>query len=132
MMLKFSENPKDWRKGAWLSALGLAILSSVLRWRGVLPIWLWLVALTSLAVIACAAGVQPQWFRGFHRFSARLGFAISQFAGRIILALFFIVIVTPLGLIRRLMGKDPLRLQRSPAESYWTTARPKTPLDRLF
>ncbi|HUD84391.1 MAG TPA: SxtJ family membrane protein [Candidatus Saccharimonadales bacterium] len=132
MKLKLSEDPKEWRKGAWMSALGLAIFSSLLRWRGVLPVAAWRVVLAALAAIAVAAAVEPRWFRGFHRFSMRLGFAISQLAGRIILACFFIVVVTPLAIIRRMIGKDPLRLQRPTTESYWTTAPPKTPLDRLF
>ena len=115
-----------------MCALGLAIMSSLLRWRHVLPVTLWVVGVTMLAAIAVAAAVEPQWFRGFHRFSMRLGFAISQLAGRIILACFFIVVVTPVAIIRRSIGKDPLRLQRPKTESYWTAARAKTPLDRLF
>jgi hypothetical protein len=132
MKLKLSEDPKEWRKGAWMTALGLAVLSSLLRWRGVLPIALWIGVLAALAATAVAAAVEPRWFRGFHRFSMRLGFGISQFAGRIILAFFFIGVVTPVALIRRAIGKDPLRLRRPNGESYWTNARPKTPLDRLF
>jgi hypothetical protein len=132
MKLKLSEDPKEWRKGACLSALGLAMMSSLLRWRHILPVAVWIAVLAALAAVAAAAAIEPRWFRGFHRFSARLGFAVSQFAGRIILAGFFIVLVTPLALIRRLIGKDPLRLKRSAADSYWTTAPPKTPLDRMF
>ena len=132
MKLKFSEDPKEWRKGAWMSALGLAVLSRLLRWRRVLPTAVWVIVLLLLAATAVAAAAQPRWFRGFHRFSMRLGFAISQFAGRIILALFFIVVLTPVAVIRRSLGKDPLHLKHSAAESYWTTSPPKTPLDRLF
>jgi hypothetical protein len=132
MKPKFSENPREWRKAALMSALGLAIFSGLLRWRGVLHILTWGIVLTALAAIAVAAVIEPRWFRGYHRFSTRLGFAISQFAGRIVLAVFFIVIVTPLSIIRRMMGKDPLRLQRPKTGTYWTQAPPKTPLDRLF
>ncbi|HEX4120263.1 MAG TPA: SxtJ family membrane protein [Verrucomicrobiae bacterium] len=132
MKPKFSENPKEWRKGAWMSALGLAIFSSLLRWRRVLRPTTWVIVLAILAAIAVAAAIQPRWFRGFHRFSARLGFAISQLAGRIVLAVFFILLVTPVSLIRRALGKDPLRLQRPKLDTYWTPAPPKTPLDRMF
>lgn len=115
-----------------MCALGLAILSSVLRWRRVLPVALWVVVLAGLAAIAVAAAVEPRWFRGFHRFSMRVGFATSQLAGRIILALFFVIVITPLAIIRRGLGKDPLQLKRRTTESYWTAAPAKTPLDRLF
>jgi hypothetical protein len=132
MKLKLSEDPKEWRKGAWLSALGLAILSSLLRWRRVLSVPVWIAVLAVLAAIAAAAAIEPRWFRGFHRFSARLGLAISQYAGWIILACFFVVVVAPVAIIRRLIGKDTLRLKRFSADSYWTKTPPKTPLERLF
>jgi hypothetical protein len=132
MKPKFSENPKEWRKGAWMSALGLAVFSTLLRWRGVLHNTKWAIVLALLAGIALAAAIQPRWFRGFHRFSTRLGFAISQFAGRVVLAFFFILVVTPVSLVRRMIGKDPLRLQRPKIDSYWTSAPPKTPVERLF
>ncbi len=132
MKLKLSQDPKEWRKTAWMTALGLAVLSSVLRWRGVLRATPWIVLLAVLAAIAVAAAVEPRWFAGFYRFSMRLGFAISQFAGRIILSCFFIAVLTPVAIVRRMIGKDPLRLKRRATESYWTTAAPKTPLERLF
>jgi hypothetical protein len=132
MKLKLSEDPKEWRKGAWMTALGLAVFSSLLRWRRVIPVSVWVAVVAVMAAIAVAAAANPRWFRGYHRFSMRLGFAISQFAGRIILACFFIVVVTPVAIIRRMTGKDPLRLQRRTTETYWTDAPPKTPLDRLF
>jgi hypothetical protein len=132
MKPKFSENPKEWRKAAWMSALGLAVFSSLLRWRGALHNTSWGIVLVVLAAIALAAALEPAWFRGYYRFSNRLGFAISQFAGLVVLAVFFIFFVTPVSLIRRILGKDPLRLQRSKCDSYWITAPPKTPLERLF
>jgi hypothetical protein len=53
-------------------------------------------------------------------------------AGRIVLSVFFIVIITPIALVRKMTGKDPLRFRRPDAQTYWTAAPPKTPLDRLF
>jgi hypothetical protein len=133
MKLKLKEEPKEWRKAAWMSALGLALLSSLLRWRGVLPAAAWGVVLGLLAALAVTAALQPRWFRGYYRFSARLGFGLSQVAGRAVLALFFFTILTPLGLALRLLGKDPLRLRRpAGVESYWTEVRRESSLDRLF
>jgi hypothetical protein len=133
MKLKLKEDPKEWRKAALMSALGLAVLSSLLRWRRVLPVAAWVLVLCLLAAVAVAAALRPPWFRGYYRVSARLGFAISQMAGRIVLALFFFIILTPLGLVLRLFGKDPLRLRRPVGvESYWSEVRRKSSLDRLF
>lgn len=133
MKLNFKEDPKEWRKSALLTALGLALVSSLLRWRKHLPVNVWLALLALLGFVAILAGLQPRWFRGWYRLSLRLGFYSSQFIGRCVLAGFFIFILTPLGLVLRLMGKDPLRLKRpSDAETYWHSARTCNSLDRLF
>ena len=133
MKLKLKEEPKEWRKAAWLSALGLALLSSLLRWRRVLPVAAWGVVLCLLAALAVAAALRPRWFRGYYRFSAKVGFGLSQMAGGVVLALLFFLVVTPLGWVLRMLGKDPLRLRRpAGAESYWSEVRRKSSLDRLF
>ncbi|HEY3861506.1 MAG TPA: SxtJ family membrane protein [Verrucomicrobiae bacterium] len=133
MDLKLKESPREWRKAGCLGALGFAAASSLLRWRRVLPAPIWIAILCVLAVVAATAWMRPRWFRGYYRFTARLGFAITRIAGCVILAFFFFIIVTPLGLILRMFGQDPLRLRRPPnASTYWSEARPKTPFDRLF
>jgi hypothetical protein len=133
MKLKLKEEPKEWRKAAWMSALGLALMSSLLRWRRVLPTTAWVVVLCLLAAVAVTAALRPRWFRGYYRFSTKLGFAISRMAGFAVLALLFFIVITPLGLILRMMGKDPLRLRRpAGAESYWSEVRGQSSLDRLF
>ena len=104
-----------------------------MRWRHHLANAQWLVFLAVLAMIAICAVLQPRWFRGWYRFSLRLGFYSSQFIGRCVLAVFFIFVLTPLGLVLRLMGKDPLQLKRPrDAKTYWHPSRDSTPLDRLF
>jgi hypothetical protein len=133
MKLKLKEEPREWRKAVWMSALGLALLSSLLRWRRALPVTAWGLLLCVLAALAVAAARRPRWFRGYYRFSAKLGFALSQMAGRAVLVLLFFIVVTPLGLVLRMLGQDPLRLRRPVgAESYWSEVRGKSSLDRLF
>jgi hypothetical protein len=133
MKLIYKEDPKEWRKSALLTALGLAILSSLLRWRKHLPVDYWFALLAFLAVVAICAVLCPRWFRGWYRLSLRLGFYFSQFIGRCVLWVFFIFIITPLGFGLRLSGKDPLQLRRPhSATTYWRQARECNPLDRLF
>lgn len=133
MKLKLKEDPKEWRKQALLAALGLAVLSSLLRWRRGLPQEVWLAVLAVLGLVAIGAWLRPRWFRGYYRFSMRVGFAISQVIGFVALVLFFLFILTPVGFILRLAGKDPLQLKR-PADTttFWRTSNGPTPLDRLF
>ncbi len=48
-----------------------------------------------------------------------LAVALSFISTRIILAIVFFLIVTPIGLIKRLTGWDPLRRRAEPQDSYW-------------
>ncbi len=132
MKLNYKEDPKEWRKSALLTALGLAILSSLLCWRKHFPANIWLVFLALLGLVAICAVLRPRWFRGWYRLSLRLGFYSSQFIGRCILLAFFIAVITPLGLMLRLAGKDPLQLKRPNTMTFWHPSKDDGPLDRLF
>jgi hypothetical protein len=133
MKLNFKEDPKEWRKSALLTALGLAILSSLLCWRKHLAMKFFLAGLVVLGVVAIFALVRPRWFRGWYRLSLRLGFYSSQFIGRVVLLLFFIFIITPLGWLLRLAGKDALQIKRPrDIKTYWHESKACSPLDRLF
>jgi len=133
MKLHFKEDPGTWRNQALMSALGFAILDSVLLWRRVLPVKVWCTVLVILGIIALCTLLKPPWFRGYYRLAVRIGFALSQVIGRVTLLLFFIFILTPVGLILRLAGKDALQLKRPRnVKTYWHQAKDCTPLDRLF
>ncbi|HZQ46358.1 MAG TPA: hypothetical protein VFC07_05050 [Verrucomicrobiae bacterium] len=133
MKLNFKEDPKEWRKSALLTVLGLTLLSSLLRWRRHLPASLWCALLALFGLAAICATLQPRWFRGWYRLSLRLRFYSSQFIGRCVLAGFFILVLTPLGWMLRLAGKDPLQLRRPrKAATHWQQSREHSPLDRLF
>jgi hypothetical protein len=133
MKLFFKEDPNEWRKNALLTTLGLALLSSLLRWQKHLAENYWRVLLIMFAVVALCAMLRPRWFRGWYRFSLRLGFHSSQLIGHCVLALFFIFIITPVGFAMRLIGKDTLQLNYPhDAKSYWHQSRDSNPLDRLF
>lgn len=133
MRLKLKEDPREWRKVTLLTALGLALLSTLLRWRHVLASSSWAAVLGLLALWATAAAVRPRWFRGFYRISSRVGFVLAQGLGWVLLVLLFLFILTPAGLLLRLLGKDLLRLkQPNDASSYWNEAREPSALDKLF
>src|SRR5208283_3582374 len=100
------------------------------RWRKHLSADVLCAVLALLAVVAICAFLQPQWFRGWYRLSLRLGFYSSQFIGRFMLMVFFIFIITPVGLVLRLAGKDPLQLKRPVnVTTYWHTSKDCSPLD---
>ena len=133
MKLNLKDEPREWRKSALLAAFGLALISSLLRWRHHLGNQTWLAILAVLALAAVSAMIQPRWFRGYHLFSMRLGFAISRLLGKVFLTLIFIFIITPLGWLLRLLGKDLLQLKPPvKTETYWQRAKDSGPLDRMF
>ena len=132
MPLRLKEDPREWRKSVLLVLPPLALIASLLRWRRMFGNSTWLVLLAALGAIALLAVICPRWFRGYYRFSLRLGFALSQVVVRILLALVFIFLITPAALLFRLLGKDSLRLKRQKADSYWVAARETSSLDRMF
>jgi hypothetical protein len=132
MRIRYKEDPREWRKSVWLTTLGLALVGSAVIWRSGLPAAAWLGWLGVLGLVAVVAAMRAAWFRGYYRLSLRLGVALSHVFARIFLSVFFLLILTPLGFLLRLSGKDLLLLRRPNRESYWTETRPAGPLDRLF
>jgi hypothetical protein len=58
-----------------------------------------------------------------------IGFAISF----IVLAVFYFLIITPIGLVFRLVGRDSMKRKFDPdADSYWVAHRPSNKLERYF
>ena len=58
----------------------------------------------------------------------RFGMLLHRVVSPVILGLMFFVSVTPIALIMRALGKDPLRLKFDPeADSYWLTREPPGP-----
>jgi hypothetical protein len=127
MQLKLKDNPKEWLKFTAVMALLVSVLSFVLH-RPIFPIVL---AMAVLALVACA--VQPRWFRGFYRGGMTVSFHIGQVMGKILLTILFLLVVTPMGLLLRMMGKDLLQLKRpSSVSTYWRQAKTSPQFDRMF
>jgi hypothetical protein len=133
MRLRFKEDPREWRKAALLSLIGPAVITGLLRHRGVISTAALAAALAVLALAALCAWGRPRWCRGYYRFTTRLGFYIIQGLGRVVLAALFFMVLTPFGWILRLLGKDLLQLKPPPDQpTYWQTARPDGSLDNLY
>lgn len=53
---------------------------------------------------------------------------LRRLLSSIALAITFFLVITPLGLLLRAMGKDPLKLKRdASAQSFWIERRPPGP-----
>jgi membrane protease YdiL (CAAX protease family) len=86
----------------WALALAVALLASALLWTAPL--------------------------RPLNRLWLKLGLLLSKVVSPIVLMVLFYATVTPIGLLMRATGKDPLRLHRDvAAASYWIARRPPGP-----
>jgi hypothetical protein len=133
MRPKLRDDPREWRKFAWAGLTVLAILTAVLWRRGTLPVGGFLTAMGLACLLALGAGLRPRPVRPVYRLAMTVGFYLGQAVGRVLLALAFLLIVTPVGLVLRIAGKDLLRLRRDPHRtSYWRAARPAPDFDRQF
>ena len=74
MKVKLKEDPKEWRKSTLLTVMALAVLSSILCWRGVLTVPAWRAVLCVLVLTSLSALFFPHWFRGYYRVSTHVGF----------------------------------------------------------
>ena len=69
------------------------------------PLWPWMV----LAVLALMALLIPMALRPVYIVWMKIGGAIGSVMSRILLGIIFFFIVTPIGLIMRVLGNDPMR-----------------------
>lgn len=80
------------------------------------------------AVFGVLALLAPRLLAPLNRLWAKLGLLLHHVVNPLIMGLIFFVTVTPVGLIMRLLGKDPLRLRFEPeAKSYWIERKPPGP-----
>ena len=93
--------------------------------RGDAPRW-WAVAVA--VAFAVVAAWKPMLLAGLNRWWMKLGLLLGRLVSPIALGLLFYLTITPIGLLMRLTGKDPLRLKRDPAAtSYWRHREPPGP-----
>jgi len=77
---------------------------------------------------AVAAGLAPRVLAPLNRLWFRFGMLLHRIVSPLVMALLFFLTVTPIALILRLMGKDPLRLKFDrAARSYWIERAPPGP-----
>lgn len=79
---------------------------------------LWMVVLGGVLLMLAAA--LPRSLREIKRAWLFFGFLIGLVVSPIVLAIVFYGVITPLGLLMRLFGRDALRLRSNPAlATYW-------------
>jgi hypothetical protein len=62
----------------------------------------------------------------------KLGLLLSMIVSPLVLGLIFFVLLTPVGVIGRLFGRDELRMKRRNIDSYWVDREPPGPAPDSF
>ncbi|MBR0714739.1 SxtJ family membrane protein [Bradyrhizobium liaoningense] len=80
------------------------------------------------AIFGATALAAPGLLGPVNRLWARLGLLLAAIVSPVVLAMLFYLCITPIGLLMRWAGKDPLRLRFQPdADSYWIRRNPAGP-----
>lgn len=125
-MIKVNRQPsaKDLFWFGLLLPLFVAILGVILRWQWGLPraaLVVWMVG----GVLAALFALLPPLRRPLYVGWMLAVFPISWLVSHVVLGVVFYMVLTPIGLLMRLVGRDPLRRQLDrQARSYWIE-RPK-------
>jgi hypothetical protein len=127
-MSVFSKSRKELRNFGFVMAVALAAIASIVLWQDKTA-WPYLYALAGFFLVAGIA---------FPRVLAPIEWLWMKFAGimgvimtHVILGVAYYLIVTPIGVVMKLTGRDPLnRKFDKEAASYWLPVDPKGPSSR--
>jgi hypothetical protein len=122
------------RSFGWVFAVVFAIIALLPLLGALPPLW-WAAAVS--AVFAGFAVVAPQRLAPLNRLWMRFGALLHRIVTPVVLGFMFFFVITPIGLLMRATGKDPLRLKLDRnARTYWIERVPPGPaphsLERQF
>ena len=117
--------PAQGRKFAFTLGVGFAVLAALFLWRGRATVSL---VLSSVAILSGVLGIAaPTRLGPVERAWTAFGVALSRVTSPVFFTLIYMVVVAPIGLVRRTVGRSPLA--RDPkARSYWIR---RTPVDAV-
>lgn len=121
------------RKLRSFGTLLCAIFALIGVWSRVVhgePVRLWAIAIA--AILGLAALIEPSSLRLFYQVWMKFGQGLGWINNRILLGLVFYLVLTPIGLIRKLTARDPLNLRfEKDLESYRVEKKPR-PSDHML
>ncbi len=91
------------------------------------PLWPWVVA----APLWLLAFVYPAWLRRIYRAWMRFGLLASRVMTPLVLGIVFFVMISPMAMVRRLMGKDPMQRALDPNQKSYRVPSARSPKEKL-
>ena len=128
--MKWHPDARELRRFAVAMLIGFTVFGSLAAWRasGINSpsIVLWAIGVV-LAISALVPGLGRAAYLAVYLPTSIVGYVVSH----VMLALMFFFVITPLGLILRLMGKDFLQ-QRRRNKSQWMPVRASNSEDSYY
>ena len=125
---KGTKSPAELRRFGLALGAGLSVLGSILFWRGksAAP-WILGVAATLLLL----AILSPRVLGPLEKVFARVARVVTAALTYLVLTLTYLLVITPIGLVMRLLGRDPLGMKPAPDQpSFWVEVEPDGPTTR--
>jgi hypothetical protein len=120
--VKWRPDARELRRFAIAMLIGFFVLGALSAWRGRAigtgPIVLWSIGAT-LAVAAFVPKLGRIAYLAVYLPTSIIGYVVSN----VMLALMFFLVITPLGFILKLMGKDLLQQRREKRTTQWTPVK---------
>jgi hypothetical protein len=127
MIANWNPSPKQLRRFAWSLSTALSLVCTWLAYRG--HFLAAFIAAPSAAAVAIVGAILPRALRPMYWIAMGPGWLISN----LLLAMLYYLLITPLGLMRRLFKHDPLKLRLDrEAETYWQSRPPSPEARRYF
>ena len=94
------------------------------------PIRYWALVLSITFLILGA--INSKFLSPLKDYWIKLGEILGKIIAPLVMSLVFFIILTPIGLILRIFGKDLLKLKKSKKSSYWLSRGDLKSMDRQF
>jgi hypothetical protein len=133
MRLRLKEDPREWQKFTAAMAVLLALVVISLWKRRICSSAAMSAAIIALSVAMLLCLIRPQWYRPFYRTGMTVFGIIGHGMSLVLLAVVFLCVLTPLGLLVRLFGKNLLSVKKNPGmTTYWRPSKTDEHFDREF
>lgn len=115
--------PPDRHVGILFATIFVVIAFWPFFGSGQIRIWALVIALAFFVI----AFLIPKALNPLNRAWMAFGLLLSRIVNPLVLSILFFVVITPVALVTRLFGRDPLRLKLEPkSKSYWVDRDPRT------
>ncbi len=120
--VKWRPDARELRRFATAMLIGFFVLGAVSAWRargvGTGSVVLWSIG-ASLAVAAFVPKLGRITYLAVYLPTSIIGYVVSN----VMLTLMFFLVITPLGIVMKLMGKDVLQQRRPDRTTQWTPVK---------